>query len=278
MSNEQDNQDPSGKETKDNIVTFEKAKELRDKKTRESQKQSQQKSQQKSQPSKVSITHNGVNYSDKHGLSETNQPMINLPPLTGYLIGAFIVVHLGLTFALDEMARNMTYMNWGFVPLQFKSLFMGGDFTLSNALSPLTHMFMHGSWIHLSMNALMMMAFGAATEKWLGIQKTIFLFLFSGFCGIALQYILDTNNMAPVIGASGGISGLFAGALIMINRMQKNAGNPNKYGIWPFIILWVAISVIFGFMGSPDGNAVAWAAHLGGFFGGFAALKIMRIV
>jgi membrane associated rhomboid family serine protease len=127
------------------------------------------------------------------------------------------------------------------------------------------------------MNGLMLMAFGSGVERGVGAKNMIFIFIFSGLCGIGLQYALNPASIHPVIGASGGISGLFAAAFVLISRTQKKMGGSTS-NIWKFIALWIGISVIFGFLGSPDGNAVAWMAHLGGFFGGFAALKLLKLI
>ena len=50
-------------------------------------------------------------------------------------------------------------------------------------------------------------------------------FLISGLIGIVLQLVLDIHSLNPVIGASGGISGLFAAALIMLHKLQGGLSN-----------------------------------------------------
>lgn len=201
-----------------------------------------------------------------------HQPLINLPPLTKYLLIGIVAIHVVLTFLVsDEMAQQI-YLIWGFIPMRFSGNIAFEPLFL---LTPLTHMLLHASWMHIAMNGIMFMAFGAGIERWLGGQKMVFILIISGLIGIIVQYILDPNSQYPVIGASGGLSGLFAAALIMINRIQ---GSANPYGIWPFIILWVVVSFLFGMAGSPDGNAIAWAAHVGGFLGGFAALKLIKVI
>ena len=103
-------------------------------------------------------------------------------------------------------------------------------------------------------------------------------FVLCGLCGAALHFALNPFSVYPVVGASGGLSGFFAAALVMINRGRTGASiGSGRYGMWPFILLWIGISVLFGMMGSPDGGAIAWAAHVGGFLGGFAVLKLMRL-
>lgn len=208
--------------------------------------------------------------------NQDSEPLVNLPPITKYFLGLIIAIHLILTFALSEAQLNWTVLHLGFIPA-----FFSGNATLTPLalVTPLTHMFLHGSWLHLAMNGIMLLAFGSGVEKWFGGKNMLILFFISGFFGIATHFALNYDSISPVVGASGGLSGLFAVALIMINKQQKahnqiHGGSTHK--IWPFVLLWIGISVLFGFMGSPDGGQIAWAAHVGGFLGGFAAMKILK--
>ena len=76
----------------------------------------------------------------------------------------------------------------------------------------------------------------------------------------------------PIIGASGALSGLFAAALI---GLQKEGRLPaSRFGIWTFAAVWIGISVVFGFFGDDlVGGPIAWIAHLGGFFGGLLLMQ-----
>lgn len=199
-------------------------------------------------------------------------PAINLPPVTKYFLGIIILVHLIISFALSAEWVNWVYFQLGFVPARF-----AGDapFDTLTILTPITYMFIHGSWIHIGMNAIMIAAFGTGVERWLGGKKMAQIFFISGLIGIALQYMLDTSSLNPVIGASGGLSGLFAGALIMMHKTRGGVGGSSLY---PMIGIVLVTYLLFGLVGSPDGNSVAWAAHVGGFLGGFAAMKLLKII
>ncbi|HPF78478.1 MAG TPA: rhomboid family intramembrane serine protease [Alphaproteobacteria bacterium] len=201
-----------------------------------------------------------------------HEPLINLPPYTKYLIAIILAIHVVVTLLLTAEQAHWVYINLGFIPGRFSGAAIFQPLAL---LTPLTHLFLHGSWLHVGMNTVMLLAFGSGVERWLGGQKMIFLFITSGLFGAATHFALNYDSISPVIGASGGLSGLFAAALIMINRY--NDGMTGKYGMWPFIILWIGLSVVMGMMGSPDGSQIAWAAHVGGFLGGFIMLKLMKV-
>lgn len=204
---------------------------------------------------------------------EVSEPLINMPPYTQYLLGLLIAIHLVVTFLLNDTQTHWVYINLGFIPGRFTGAAIFEPLAL---LTPFTHMFLHGSWFHLAMNSVMLLAFGAGIEKWIGGRKMIAFFLLCGLFGLVTHFALNFNSYQPVIGASGGLSGLFAAALVMLNR-RHGMMTRGKYGFLPLIAIWVGISILFGMMGSPDGGDIAWAAHVGGFLGGFAVLKWMKL-
>jgi membrane associated rhomboid family serine protease len=203
-----------------------------------------------------------------------NGPMINLPPLTKWAVGLMILIHLLTNFAIDDVQRYWVFEHFGFIaaaytdamPLPVWSLIAG----------PFTYVLLHGSWMHLFMNGAMLMAFGTGCERWMGGRRLLLLFTLCSLAALAVQLAFAPDSTNPVIGASGGISGLFAAVLVMMQR-QGYTGN-GRFGIWPFILLWIGISVLFGMMGAPDGSTIAWPAHIGGFLAGFVFLKpVLRL-
>ena len=204
--------------------------------------------------------------------SAPKEVLINMPPVTKFMLLAIVGIHIIVSQILTPEQAQWVIMNFGFVPSTFSSGDIGNGLPL---LTPFTHMLLHGSWMHIVMNAFMLAAFGSGIEKWLGSKRLIILFVVSGLFGVAAHYILNTNSIFPMIGASGAISGLFAAAILMLNRGQREMGG--RFGILPFALLWIGLSIGFGMLGGPDGSAIAWAAHVGGFLGGFAVLKMMRV-
>lgn len=198
------------------------------------------------------------------------EPMINMPPMTKYMIGGILVVHIILTVVLQPDQRDVVIDHFGFIPERMQN----GPYDIYTIASPLTHMVLHGSWMHVAMNLLMLAAFGSGVERWLGSKRMLVLFVLSGLFGAAAHFLLNTGSSYPMIGASGGLSGLFAAALIMIARGQREMGG--RFGILPFALVWIGLSIGFGMLGGPDGSLIAWAAHVGGFLGGFIVLKAMR--
>ena len=202
--------------------------------------------------------------------SRPTEPMVNLPIATKWLLGTMAGLFILTNIILFAETADAIILRLGFIPANFSS----GEFNLFSLITPFTHMFLHGGWMHVMMNLFMLAAFGSGVEKWLGSKKVLILFILSGLFGVAAHYILNTNSPYPMIGASGGLSGLFAAALIMMSRGQREMGG--RFGILPFAIIWIGLSIGFGMLGGPDGSMIAWAAHVGGFLGGFIILKAMK--
>ncbi len=212
---------------------------------------------------------------EREAAAGPKEQLINLPPVTKYMLGLFVLIFIGVNVLAPKDIMEWIILHLGFTPGAFTGKLIFEPIYL---ITPLTHMLLHGSWLHIGMNGVMLMAFGAGLERWIGGRRMVIFFILCGLCGVLTHFALNPFSLHPVIGASGGLSGFFAAVLILINKNREAAGTfpASRYGLWPFIILWIGISVIFGMMGSPDGNAVAWAAHVGGFLGGFAVAKLMR--
>ena len=197
-----------------------------------------------------------------------------MPPATKYLAGILIAIHVVVHFIINDDLLNEAIINLGFISGRFTGSAIFEPLAL---ITPLTHIMIHGSLLHLGMNVVMLTAFGSGIEKWIGAQKFLIIFFSAALCGLVLHIAFNFYTVNPVIGASGGISGLFAIALLMLNRTSGNIFGHQKYGMLPVIILWVGISLLFGLMSSPDGAAISWEAHIGGFSGGFLIAKIMKL-
>lgn len=202
------------------------------------------------------------------------EPLLNLPPVTKAMVLVFLGIHIAIQLLAGPEQQYWIYEHFGFVPGVYTGYGTFGWYALAG---PLTYMVLHGSWVHVLLNSVMMMAFGTGAERWMGGRRMAVFFVLCSLASALIHFALNADSTNPVIGASGGISGLFAAMLLMMQAMGM--GGVGRYGIWPFVVLWIGISMIFGFTGGPDGSTVAWAAHIGGFLAGFVFLKpVMRFL
>lgn len=206
-----------------------------------------------------------VSFNPRKANKPVHEPLINMPPLTKIGLGVIIFVHFTM-FLLDKTGFSplveISYMEFGFIPARF-----AGDlsFTVLTLFTPITYAFLHGGWLHVAVNSLMLLALGAGFEKQMGSQKTAFVFFGSSILAAFLHFAFTPHSQALVIGASGGISGLFGGLLYLmfLNGQFGTRANFNKA-----LLVFIGISVIFGLLGGPGGAPIAWIAHIGGFLGG----------
>ena len=104
--------------------------------------------------------------------SPPSEPMLNLPPFTKAMIGLFLGLHtlfyLSATLGYPDLSY-WVYDSFAFVPAKLTEP-TGID--IWAPLSLITYAFLHGGWIHVGMNSLMMLALGAGFEKSMGQGAT----------------------------------------------------------------------------------------------------------
>ncbi|HNQ91839.1 MAG TPA: rhomboid family intramembrane serine protease [Alphaproteobacteria bacterium] len=198
-------------------------------------------------------------------------PMFNIPPITKYLTGFILGLHLviwALSLALIPDIMQYVALFGGFISGSWTG---STPFMPWTPVTPITSIFIHGSWMHVGVNALMLVAIGSGAEKWLGPKRYMILFILSCWIALLTHLAFSPFSTMPIVGASGGISGLF-GAVLLAMRTGTSGMNSN---MMPIIIAWIAISVFMGVLGAPDGSSIAWVAHIGGFLGGIGIASVM---
>ena len=142
-----------------------------------------------------------------------------------------------------------------------------------------TYQFLHGGFLHLLLNMVLVYFFGRAIEDALGSRTLIRLYLASGIVGglvqilyqVAMQHFVDGAMNATVVGASASGLGLLAAyaALFPHREITLLLFFFIPVSLRARTLLWVSIALaVFGMI-VPIGN-VAEAAHLGGIMTGLA--------
>jgi membrane associated rhomboid family serine protease len=202
-------------------------------------------------------------------LATPHEPAVNLPPLTLLLIVANTAVFAGLRL-FDAQVGWLANDAFGFTPARFS-----GDIALgwTGFVSPFSYMFLHGDWVHLGINMVMLAAFGSGVERRFGWATTLSLYLLSGAIAAGAHYAVYADSIEPMIGASGAISGLVG--CVLVAMRQANGGQSSW--LLGAAAMWAIPTVLFGILGFPgtDGASIAWVAHLGGFFGGMAVAAFL---
>ena len=133
----------------------------------------------------------------------------------------------------------------------------------------LTHIFLHGSLVHIICNMYSLFILGGQIETFLGRAKFLFVFFISGICGGLLSSavnLMQGNNILAV-GASGAIFGLMGALLYFGYYYRTYLGEALKKQIIPVIVM----NLVLGFMISGIDNY----AHIGGLVAGlFATMAV----
>ena len=144
-------------------------------------------------------------------------------------------------------------------------------------LTVLTHLFLHGGVTHVAGNMWFLWIFGRPVEDRLGPAKYLLLYLLGGAAAAAAQVIVAPGTMAPMLGASGAISGVLGAYLILFPTAWVLALVPWIVPVLPvpavvFLVLWFAFQMWSGLGALAAGlnGGVAWWAHAGGFEAGAA--------
>ncbi len=235
------------------------------------------KRQTKTQPNTQTGTHHDTRRmrmqvtmgGQKTPIHPVHPPLINLPPFTKWLTLVLLLIHAITYMVLNPVQQYALIENFGFIPAYYAGAI---PFGWGAVAGPFTYAFLHGSWGHLFINRVMMVAFGAGLERWMGWRRMAVFMLACSLAAAIVQGVIDINSTNPVIGASGAISGMFAAAMIMLQQKGRTAID-GKFSLMPFILIWIGTSVLFGMMGGPSGESIAWPAHIGGFLAGFLLIK-----
>lgn len=187
----------------------------------------------------------------------SNPPILNVPPMTKALLVACVAIHV-VRMVLPAGIDGALVITLGFAPVRYASL----DWLSWPALvSPITYQFLHGGVAHLGANMLGLLAFGSGVEQRLGRWRMLAFYLLCGIAGAFAQFAVNPESARLLIGASGAISGLFAGVI----RLRADGRR-----FWVLVAAWAVMNALTGESGFiGDGGApIAWVAHLGGFVGG----------
>ena len=183
----------------------------------------------------------------------------------------------------DDLAKQFIYQN-GLLPARYTDPDVARELGLGrfNYLPFLTSAFLHGDWLHLSVNMWTLWLFGRALEERLGAPRFILFYLACGLVAGLTHFAFNLESGVPVIGASGAIAGVL-GAYTLVHPTARIAiltpilFFPMVFHL-PAVVytgLWFVFQVArgiaeFSLPGAAGG--IAWWAHIGGLVAGLALI------
>ncbi|MFI7008119.1 rhomboid family intramembrane serine protease [Streptomyces sp. NPDC050145] len=214
----------------------------------------------------------------REGIARATAFLRGPAPVTYTLIGVCCVVFVlspasGLNPSYgtgDRLlaAQSAYFERWGVVPAE---LFAG---SWRAALSPLTALFVHGSWLHLLGNMLFLHVFGTMTEERVGRLPYLLFYLVTGYLALFGYALAHASSEQTLVGASGAISAVLGAFLYLFPDARVTSlfpfllFLPLRFPAWVVLPFWVALQwAAAGQAG--QGPGVAYLAHLVGFSTGF---------
>ncbi len=144
----------------------------------------------------------------------------------------------------------------------------------------LSSMFMHGDIMHIFGNMLFLWIFGDNLENLLGHVRFAAFYIVCGLAAAVAQIVMDTDSVIPMLGASGAISGVMGGYVLLFPQRQVRALIFNFLTTVPAFVaigIWIAYQLIVGYLTPAGTGGVAYAAHIGGFIAGVALIKVFAL-
>jgi membrane associated rhomboid family serine protease len=168
---------------------------------------------------------------------------------------AWLVVAMGgLT---DAAAETM-----GFLPAR-----LSGLLDLSPAmpawLTPLSSTLVHGNFLHIGFNMLMLLWCGTAVERVLGRGPLLLLYGVGAYAAAAAQWLADPASIVPVIGASGAISAVIGAFALSFGQAKPVTRSPRLNRMinaaW-LLVTWVVLQLMIGLLAGGQGVLLATPA------------------
>lgn len=160
----------------------------------------------------------------------------------------------------------------------FVSLF---GFTSGNLLdgkffTVFTSMFLHGNVWHLILNMWFLWVFGDNLESRLGKINFLAFYLLCGAGGAIVYALAMTDPAIAVIGASGAISGVLGGYLVLFPKNKIRTFLFFCVASIPAVIYIFAWFLLQLFSTSAIETSTAYFAHIGGLVTGMAFIKMFK--
>lgn len=227
----------------------------------------------------------------KDGQNKGREPIFNIPAVILALVAICVLIYAYEYYVLTVEQDIQFLFNLAFIPARFT--FDDGFFNPSALLTLISYSFLHGSFAHLAVNMVWMIAFGSPLAGRLGIGRFLGFWILTAIASALTHYAVYPLSTAPLVGASGAISGMMgAAARYGFRRVSPYGANRHLTAfagpilpirvtltykpVLTFVGFWFIINIATGlYTGTSMGvSGIAWEAHIGGFFAGFFAIVL----
>jgi membrane associated rhomboid family serine protease len=214
-------------------------------------------------------------------IGDENARVGSAPIVTWALIALNVAAFL-LEVSRPEAALQTFIQSWGVVPREYAAARdLAPQIAAPFWTTLFTSMFLHGGWMHLGGNMLYLWIFGDNIERAAGPVKFLVFYLVCGLAASAAHILFNLQSPIPAVGASGAISGVLGGYLLLFPKNRVRVLTRGGVAHVPAVVvlgLWIVLQFIngIGSVARTDETAgVAYMAHIGGFVAGLALVKLI---
>ena len=148
----------------------------------------------------------------------------------------------------------------------------------------LTSMFMHGGWLHLLGNVWFLWVFGNNIEDSTGHLRFLVFYLVCGVVAALTQALADPRSAIPMVGASGAISGVMGGYIVLYPKVRVHmliflGIFITRIAVPAYLMLgyWFVLQLLGSIPRvAAESGGVAFLAHAGGFVAGMLLVLVFR--
>jgi membrane associated rhomboid family serine protease len=224
--------------------------------------------------------------------ARTSEPVFNIPGIILIFIGLCVVAFLAQNYVLDGSQNLWVMMNLAFWPTRFSQ--DGGFADPAAWLSAVTYSFMHGGFAHIAVNMIWLAAFGSPLAGRIGAVRMAIFWVVTSIASAFAFYAVHPNDMVPLVGASGVISGMMGAAARygfrrvpdVLHKNRSEFAGPllsipaalTSRTVLIFVATWFLINLLAGMVTltpSVEAANIAWEAHIGGFIVGFLGIGFL---
>jgi len=201
-------------------------------------------------------------------------------------ISLLCVVLLGLYHLVSPILQQAMIDVGGMQPRAVSALLFRppGGWWAYPAITVLSAIFLHASWLHLAGNLAYLWVFGLSVELRMGSAGMLGLFLTGGALANVIVALQLGSLDAPIIGASGAISAVVGAYLGLFPSRRIGLFLPLgvylQFAQVPSLLVigsWFTLQLLYTVFGPIDA-AVAWWTHLAGFALGLSIAFLYRAV
>jgi len=183
------------------------------------------------------------------------------------------------------IALNVSIFIWEiFTPRAIEEIFYAYGFIPVRRIQfgMITSMFLHGDILHIAGNMLYLYIFGDNIEDACGHTRFLIFYIICGVGASILTMFLEPMSTLPVIGASGAISGVLGGYILLYPKARIRTaifslGFIQLVYIPAFFMIgfWFVLQILYAWIGVSTG--VAYWAHIGGFVTGLVLIRPLAV-